>query len=203
MGQADQGDGGQSGGESHVGNPRQRTDDDVLRISGDRGDRADVRGRRQADEVRDRRPLESLAEVEHQRRQGHTDHVVDQKRGEDPREGDRDGQEGQRSREPGGDPFRRQREETGQSEIGHHHHHAEEQDDGFVIDGPGRVVHREHTAGHHGGRTDQGDPRAVDPQSRDFAKGQAQIGQAEDGRNQVNRGRMRRHGRSFLHAVKL
>ena len=196
--QADQGDGGQPRGESQVGDLRQRADDDVLRIARDRGDRADVRGRRQADQVRDRRPLQSLAEVEHQRRQGDADDVVDQKRREDPREGDRDRQQGQRSGEPGGDPFRRQGEEAGQAEIGHHHHHAEEQDDRLVIDGPGRVVHREHAAGQHGGRADQGDPGPVDPQAGDLAEGQGQIGQAEDRRNQGNRGRMRRHGRGYL-----
>ena len=172
-GQADQGDGGQPRGKSQIGDLRERADDDVLRIPGDRGDRADVRGRRQADQVRDRRPLESLAEVEHQRRQGHADDVVDQKRREDAREGDRHRQQGERPGEPGGDPVRRQGEEPGQAEVGHDHHHAEEQDDRLVIDGLGRVVHREHAAGQHGRRTDQGDPGPVDPQAGDLAEGQA------------------------------
>ena len=49
-----------------------------------------------------------------------------------------------------------------------------------VIDGLGRIPHREHAASEHGRRPDQGDPGEVDPQPRDLADGECQVGQAED-----------------------
>ena len=73
-------------------------------------------------------------------------------------------------------------------EVGHDHHHAEEQDDRLVIDGPGGVLHRQDAGGEHGGRPDQGDPGPVDPQAGDLAEGQGKVGQAEDRRDQRDRG---------------
>ncbi len=67
--------------------------------------------------------------------------------------------------------FRRQCEEAGQAEVGHDHHHAEEQDNRFIIDGPGRVAHREHTAGrawrpHRPGRSPRGRSAGREPCQR-------------------------------------
>ena len=182
--QADQGNRGKSRCESQIRNMRERSYDDVLRVTGDRGNRADIRGRRQADQVRDRRPLQALTEVEYKRSQRDADDVVDKERRESARNGDRHGQEAQRPRASGGDLFRRQREETSHAEVRHDDHHAEEQDNCFIVHGPGRVTHREHAAGEHDGRAHQSDPRSVDSQAGNLADGQGQVSQTEDRRNQ-------------------
>ena len=90
------------------------------------------------------------------------------------------------------------REKPGETEIGHDHHHAEKEDDRLIIDGLGRVPHREHAAGHHGGRAHQGDASPVDAQAGDLTESQGQVSQAEDRRYQGDRGGLRRHGRCFL-----
>ncbi len=71
-------------------------------------------------------------------------------------------------------------EEAGETEIRDDHHHAEKKDDRLIIDRLGRIVHREHASGHHGGRADQGDASPVDPETGDLAEGQGQVSQAED-----------------------
>ena len=67
-------------------------DIDVLRIAGDRAGRADVGRRRQADQMGQGVELQPPGDVQHQRRQGHANDVVDQKRRQQAGQADRRGQ---------------------------------------------------------------------------------------------------------------
>ncbi len=97
-----------------------------------------------------------------------------------------------------GDPISRQGEEPGQSQVSHHDHHAEEQDDGLIVDRLGGLSQGQHATGKHGRGANQRDPRAVGKQAGNLAQGECQIGQAEDRRDQEDRGLIRCHGPGFL-----
>ena len=136
--ETDRGDRRERGGEGAVGDVRQRADDHVLRIAGDRGDAAGVGGQGDGEEIGHRIALQPLDEIEDERRHHQADRVVDEKGREDT--GDEDDRRKQDERMAGArdDPAVDQPEEAGKAEIGDDDHHPEEEGDGLHVDGARR-----------------------------------------------------------------
>ena len=178
--EAEGGDGRKRGGERGIGNPGERPDHHVLRVSGDRRDAAAIGGGRDRDEIGQRIAVERADHLQHDRRHDETDRVIDQKGRQHARQ-HRHGDE-QHERRAGvvdGDPAKRS-ERAGDLEMRDHDHHAEEKRDGVEIDRAESVLEAQRAKRDHRRAAEEGDPSAIKTQTRNPPDRDAHIGQDED-----------------------
>ena len=164
-------------------------DEDVLRVAGDRAGGADVGGGGQADQVRHGVVAQPPGQVQHQRRQGHAHHVVDEEGRQAARQHDDGGQQAQRTADAGQGEIGQPLEEARQPQHADHDHHAKQQEQRVEVEGrrQGFLGEGKQAGDEHGRGTDQGDARAVHAQPRNPSQGQAGVGEREKGRRQPER----------------
>ena len=168
------------GREAPVGNLRDAADDHILRVAGDGGGAADVRGHGGRQQIGHRIAAQPFHDLDHQRGEHEADRVVDEECRE--RAGD---QHERRQQHEGVACFRHspivhQPKESGEAQIGDDDHHAEQQRDGVEIDGPVGGIERQYAEPDHQARAEQRGAGAVEAKARQLADGDDQIGRRED-----------------------
>ena len=171
-------DRGERGGEGRIGDAGIGADHHVLRVAGDRGHAAAVRGGRGRDEVGQRIAPERPRHGEHDRRHDEGDRVVDQEGGKDA--GEQRHRREQRERPVGVlDRQHAQRVEGARNfQVRDHDRHAEQERDGVDVDGAEGLFERQRAAGDHRRPAEQRNPGAVEPQARKAAERGPEIGEA-------------------------
>ena len=183
--------------EIDIADLRDRTDEHVLRVAGDRGDTADVRGRRKRQQIRQRLERQTTRDSDDERGHHETNDVVHQESGQDATHEYHGGQQLLRA-QPQNRAVRDPLEKAAEVQVGDDQRHGEQQHDGREINGPQRFRRSHDAECHHQHRADDGRTRPVDLQARELPQGEDEIAGKENrvGRGAASLGEQRR---SYLH----
>jgi hypothetical protein len=166
--------------EAAVRDAREAADEHVLGIAGEGRHASHVRRGGEGDQVGHGRQGELARQAHDQGGQHDAHDVVHEERGEDTGGHDHGPQQAAWRSRPPRHPRHHEREEPGQAKVGGDDHHAEQQDQRVGVHAGYRLVPREDAAHDHRRRTDDGDPRTIDPEPGEAAEREAEIRPGED-----------------------
>lgn len=152
-----------------IGDAAGLADDQVLRVAGDGGRRADVGGRRQADQVGNGIAPQPPRQVDHQRCEHQADRVIEEQRRQHPRREDHQRQQNARRACRLNHALADQLKEAADAQVGVNHHHRAEQQQRRQVDSCECCFLRNRADRDQHRRADQRDRRAIHLQARHTA----------------------------------
>ncbi len=162
-----------------ISNPGNRSDQNVLRIAGDRCYAADVGSRRQREQVGQRLQAHPLADAQHQRRHDQADHIVHQECRQNAAGEHHAGQQmpwTQVLDHQMSNPL----EESRQVQAGDNQHHGEKQDQRREVDALDGRLWREHAEDEHAYRPNDRHRGTVDLRARQMSDGEDEVARQEN-----------------------